>query len=97
MIPPPFEYERASDIAHAIKLLAAAKGEAKILAGGQSLIPLMRFRLAEPSLLIDIGGLRDLAYIRKNGALTKRAEVMVKHLKKALEYFQKTGRRVRLH
>ena len=80
MIPPPFEYERASDIAHAIKLLAASKGEANILAGGQSLIPLMRFRLAESALLIDISRLRDLAYIRENGelrigALTKEAEL----------------------
>lgn len=80
MIPPSFEYERASDIGHAIKLLARSGGEAKILAGGQSLIPLMRFRLAEPALLIDISRLRDHAYVRENGtlqigALTKEAEL----------------------
>ncbi len=80
MIPAPFEYELASDIAHAITLLAASKGEAKILAGGQSLLPLMRFRLAEPATLIDISRLRDLAYIRENGdlrigALTREADL----------------------
>ena len=70
MIPAPFEYEVASDVAHAIALLVAAGGDAKILAGGQSLIPLMRFRLTQPTLLVDINRVSGLSAIRENGELT---------------------------
>ena len=48
MIPASFEYVVAKDLANAVELLAKSGGEAKLLAGGQSLIPLMRFRLATP-------------------------------------------------
>ena len=54
MIPAPFEYARAESIEHAIELLGGAD-DAKILAGGHSLLPLMKTRLAQPSLLVDIG------------------------------------------
>ncbi|HEY8202451.1 MAG TPA: FAD binding domain-containing protein, partial [Actinomycetota bacterium] len=53
MIPAPFEYERADSVAHAVDLLATHGENAKLLAGGHSLIPLMRLRLARPSVLID--------------------------------------------
>ncbi len=66
MIPAPFEYERADSVQHAIDLLSANE-EAKLLAGGHSLLPLMRLRLARPSMLVDIGRLRDLSYVREEG------------------------------
>ena len=59
MIPATFEYVRASSIDEAIDLLGRSD-EARVLAGGQSLLPLMRFRLATPGTLVDIGGLREL-------------------------------------
>jgi carbon-monoxide dehydrogenase medium subunit len=66
MIPAPFEYERASSVDEAIQLLSSDP-EAKLLAGGHSLLPLMRLRLARPSKLVDIGRLRDLSYVREEG------------------------------
>jgi carbon-monoxide dehydrogenase medium subunit len=66
MIPAPFEYERADSVEHAIDLLSAHE-DAKLLAGGHSLLPLMRLRLARPSMLVDIGRLRDLSYVREEG------------------------------
>ncbi|HWO71408.1 MAG TPA: xanthine dehydrogenase family protein subunit M [Actinomycetota bacterium] len=66
MIPAPFEYERAESVEQAIDLLAAHE-DAKLLAGGHSLLPLMRLRLARPSMLVDIGRLRDLSYVREEG------------------------------
>ena len=75
-----FEYRRAGSIAEAIQLLADNPG-AKLLAGGHSLIPLMRFRLARPELVIDIGGIADLRGITVSddtisiGALTTHAEI----------------------
>jgi carbon-monoxide dehydrogenase medium subunit len=69
MIPAAFEYEVATDLQHAIKLLRGAGGEGKLLAGGQSLIPLMKFRLAQPKLLIDLNRIPTLSYIKENGEL----------------------------
>jgi aerobic carbon-monoxide dehydrogenase medium subunit len=69
MIPAAFDYQVARDVAHAIQLLAGSGGEGKVLAGGQSLIPLMKFRLATPALLIDINRVGGLAHIRENGEL----------------------------
>jgi carbon-monoxide dehydrogenase medium subunit len=65
MIPAQFEYARPGSVDEALRLLRDREGEAKILAGGYSLIPLLRYRLAEPGLLVDIGALADLAYIRE--------------------------------
>lgn len=65
MIPTEFGYERATSLDDAIAKLQAADGEGKILAGGHSLIPLMKLRLSEPSLLIDIARIPDLAGIRE--------------------------------
>jgi carbon-monoxide dehydrogenase medium subunit len=68
MIPAPFRYERADSVAHAIDLLATHGENAKLLAGGHSLIPLMRLRLARPSVLIDISRIGELSYVRDEGA-----------------------------
>ena len=70
MFPAPFKYHRATSIDETIALLTQFGDDARVLAGGQSLIPAMRFRLARPSVLVDIGGLTDLAYVREaDGAL----------------------------
>ena len=60
MIPGKFEYQLARDLPHAFQLLAQGGGEAKLLAGGQSLIPLMKFRLAGPRTLIDLNRIEGL-------------------------------------
>ena len=69
MIPAAFEYAVARDIADAVQLLASSGGEGKVLAGGQSLIPLMRFRLAQPALIVDLNRIPGLAHISENGEL----------------------------
>ncbi len=60
MIPGPFTYHRPADLNEAIKLLATLDGEARPLAGGHSLIPMMKLRLATPEHLIDLHGIKDL-------------------------------------
>ena len=67
MIATPFEYERATSIDDALARLKAANGDAKLLAGGHSLIPLMKLRLSEPARLIDIARIPGLAGIREQG------------------------------
>ncbi len=67
MIPAQFDYQAPSTIDEALNLLAAKPDEAKILAGGHSLIPAMKLRLAQPGMLIDLGRIKDLAYIRAEG------------------------------
>jgi carbon-monoxide dehydrogenase medium subunit len=67
MIPALFDYVRADSADHAIKLLTEYGDDAKLLAGGHSLLPLMKLRLATPSVLVDVGRLRDLSYIREAG------------------------------
>lgn len=63
MIPASFDYEVATSVDHATSLLEQGGEDAKLLAGGHSLLPLMKLRLARPSLLVDIGHLSDLSYI----------------------------------
>jgi carbon-monoxide dehydrogenase medium subunit len=81
MIPAPFDYQRATSAAEAISLIGQYGDEAKLLAGGHSLIPLMKLRLAQPSMLIDIGRITDLSYIKDAGdhiaigALTRHMDV----------------------
>jgi carbon-monoxide dehydrogenase medium subunit len=71
MFPAKFEYVAASTVQEAVGLLERENGEAKILAGGHSLLPLMKLRLAQPRLLIDIGRVPGLAFIRpEDGHLT---------------------------
>jgi carbon-monoxide dehydrogenase medium subunit len=67
MIPMSFDYEVAESVDHAIELLGQHGDESKIIAGGHSLIPLMRLRLAAPTVLIDVGRLDDLSYVRDDG------------------------------
>lgn len=70
MIPSAFEYERASSVDDALAKLAATSGTGKLIAGGHSLVPLMKFRLNEPSTLIDIARIPGLAGVREqDGAL----------------------------
>ena len=68
MIPAKFDYVAAESPAHAISLLAEHGDDAKLLAGGHSLLPMMKLRLAMPELLIDIGGLGELAGVSTDGA-----------------------------
>jgi carbon-monoxide dehydrogenase medium subunit len=81
VIPPKFEYELADSVEHATELLGKYGGDAKVLAGGQSLLPLLKLRLADVPALIDIGRLSDLAYVREDGgriaigALTRYADL----------------------
>ena len=67
MIPAAFEYLRAHSVDEAFAHLQRYGGDARVLAGGQSLIPAMRFRLARPAVLVDINALRELSYLRPNG------------------------------
>jgi aerobic carbon-monoxide dehydrogenase medium subunit len=67
MIPAQFEYQRPSSLAEAVGALAEGGDDAKVIAGGQSLLPLLRLRLAYPSLLVDIGGLGELSGVRDVG------------------------------
>ena len=82
MIPAKFDYVRASSADEAIRALADGGEDAKVIAGGQSLLPLLRLRLAYPDLLVDVGGLTDLRGVRDEGdalligALTTHDEVM---------------------
>ena len=81
MIPAPFDYKRASSAAEAIALVGEYGDDAKFLAGGHSLLPLMKLRLAQPSVLVDIARIKDLSYIRDEGnhiaigALTRHMDV----------------------
>lgn len=82
MIPPAFDYVRPTGLDEAVRTLADAGEEAKVLAGGQSLLPLLRLRLAFPELVVDIGRIPGLRGVRENGgmlavgALTTHHEVV---------------------
>ena len=82
MQPVAFDYEVAESVDHAIDLLGEHGDEAKLIAGGHSLIPLMRLRLAAPAVLIDLDRLEDLRYVREEGdhlaigALTRHRQVL---------------------
>jgi carbon-monoxide dehydrogenase medium subunit len=66
-VPAPVEYERAASVDDALALLERHGPDARLIAGGHSLIPMMKLRLARPEVLIDINDLADLAYIRRQG------------------------------
>jgi aerobic carbon-monoxide dehydrogenase medium subunit len=90
-LPAPFEYERATSLDHAIALLERHGPEARVIAGGHSLLPMMKLRLARPEVLIDVNDLTDLAYIRIKGdelcigALARHADLLASPL--AVEHF----------
>jgi carbon-monoxide dehydrogenase medium subunit len=79
-VPSHVEYERASSVEHALALLS--RPDHCVLAGGHSLIPMMKLRLAQPGVLVDINGLAELAYIRRDGgqlrigALARHADLL---------------------
>jgi carbon-monoxide dehydrogenase medium subunit len=81
VIPAAFDYVRAGSAEEAISLIAQHGDEAKFIAGGHSLLPMMKLRLAQPSVLVDIGRLTDLSYIRDAGdhvaigAMTRHMDV----------------------
>jgi carbon-monoxide dehydrogenase medium subunit len=82
-VPAPFEYERATSVEHAIGLLERLGSESRVVAGGHSLLPMMKLRLANPEYLIDINGLHDeLGYVRvgtdevRIGAMTRHRELL---------------------
>jgi carbon-monoxide dehydrogenase medium subunit len=80
--PAPFEYERATSVEGALEALQRRGSEARIIAGGHSLLPMMKLRLANPEHLIDINDLQELSYIREEGyevrigALTRHVELL---------------------
>jgi aerobic carbon-monoxide dehydrogenase medium subunit len=80
--PAPFEYERATSVEGALEALQRRGSEARIIAGGHSLLPMMKLRLANPEHLIDINDLHELSYIREQGyevrigALTRHVELL---------------------
>jgi carbon-monoxide dehydrogenase medium subunit len=91
MKPATFEYVVVDSVMKAVTVLSEARGEAKILAGGQSLVPMLNFRLVRPAILLDINRIRELAFIEETGntirvgALTRHYEleispVLAKHL-----------------
>src|SRR5256884_6068609 len=79
-VPSHVEYERASSVEHALALLG--RPDHRVLAGGHSLIPMMKLRLAQPGVLVDINGLAELAYIKEHGgqlcigALARHADLL---------------------
>jgi len=81
-VPAYFEYERATSLGHALTLLARFGPEARVLAGGHSLIPMMKLRLVQPETLVDINGLAELSYVEvaggelRIGAMTRHAELL---------------------
>jgi aerobic carbon-monoxide dehydrogenase medium subunit len=81
MIPLAFDYEVAESVDHAIELLGQYGDEAKLLAGGHSLLPIMKLRLAAPAVLVDLGRVEELRYVRDEGetiaigAMTRHADV----------------------
>jgi carbon-monoxide dehydrogenase medium subunit len=78
MIPAPFDYQRAGSVDEAIELLASHGEDAKLLAGGHSLLPLMKLRLAQPTVLVDIGRIGDLSYVEDGGG-TVRIGALTRH------------------
>lgn len=85
MKPAPFAYHDPASIAEALEVLAQVGDEGKLLAGGQSLVPLMNFRLARPSALVDLNRIRELGYLHAEngalriGAMTRQREVERSH------------------
>ncbi|HEX6872426.1 MAG TPA: xanthine dehydrogenase family protein subunit M [Micromonosporaceae bacterium] len=85
-VPAEFAYAKATSVEQALELLAEYGEEARVIAGGHSLLPMMKLRLAKPDALIDINALSDLAYIRVAGdhlvlgALTRHAQILASPL-----------------
>jgi carbon-monoxide dehydrogenase medium subunit len=81
MIPAAFKYAAPTSVAEAVSLLQAGGDDAKVLAGGHSLLPLMKLRLAAPSVLVDINRIQGLAYIREDGEIGRlRIGALTRHV-----------------
>ena len=89
MKPAPFDYYAPESAAEALDLLARYGADARLLAGGQSLVPLLNFRLSAPAVIVDLNRASDLAYIREErgrlriGAMTRQ---------RAIEFLRKQGK-----
>lgn len=100
MKPAPFEYERAASVAEALSLLARYGAEAKILAGGQSLLPILKLRLARPPALIDINRVRELDAVRADdggvafGALARLSELTAEAVRARCPLLAAAGRHI---
>src|ERR671917_806715 len=79
MKPAPFRYARPTTVADAVRVLAEAGGDGKLLAGGQSLVPMLNMRLARPSLVIDLNGVQGLDVITPSVAGGLRIGTLVRH------------------
>ncbi len=81
MKPPPFEYQAPQSVAEALELLGRYGADARLLAGGQSLVPLLNFRLSAPAVIVDLNRAADLAYIKEEngqvrmGAMTRQRAI----------------------
>lgn len=101
MKPPVFDYRRAASAEEAVGLLAELGDEAKLLAGGQSLVPMMNFRLARPTALVDIGRLDELRFVRNErgtlvvGALARHTDLEHPSDPHVLDGFSVLGRAAR--
>src|SRR5215470_11258504 len=90
LYPAPFRYHRAATLKEAVQLLQQLGEDSRAIAGGQSLIPLMKMRLARPTALIDINRIPDLAGIERNngeirfGALTRHADIEASEIASAI-------------
>ena len=86
MKPPKFDYFDPATVEEALDLLKEYGEDAKILAGGQSLVPLLNFRLARPQVLVDINRIKDLDYVRENngtlaiGAMTRQRTLEISEI-----------------
>lgn len=82
MYPPSFDYSAPQSLSEALGLLGQLGDEGRVLAGGQSLIPMMKLRLAQPGHLVDINGLKELSYVRRDnghlaiGALARHVDIV---------------------
>jgi CO/xanthine dehydrogenase FAD-binding subunit len=89
MKPPPFDYHAPQSAAEALELLGRYGAEARLLAGGQSLVPLLNFRLSAPAVIVDLNRAADLAYIREEngqvrmGAMTRQRAIEFSPLAKS--------------
>lgn len=94
MKPAGFQYHRAHSVEQALTLLAELGEDAKLIAGGQSLVAMMNFRLARPAHLIDIGPVHELRYVRREGnaltigALTTHRQVEIGHAAELADGFE---------
>ena len=76
MIPAAFEYEKATSVDDAAQKLGRLGDEAKVLAGGQSLVPMLNMRLSRPAVVVDINGVAELDYLHESDGMLAVGKVM---------------------